>query len=1011
MKNGYGFENGTFVIEDYANKAPFCDFLPGIAGLRGRPVWAFFINRGQGIAGFGVRDKKRSIMEFSPAENAYANAPRQGFRTFVKIGAECFEPFAVCGDLPARMEVKRRGFAIEEERANVYKIRAEYFGVPSRDYAALARIVTYTNRAQDDQRIELIDGLAQLLPYGISNSDFKETGNLLKSWMCAEGAEQGYGFYRMRSSTADSSAVEEIRGGNFCVSVCDRGALKTVVDPKLVFGEERTRTRAVAFERNGIPQTALDEQNTENEYPCAFANGSFTLGAGESLTLVHLIGYAEDRAQVEALKQTFSVEEAFRMMDEAESIVGQIVRCAETETAFPLFDDYVRQSCFDNVLRGGMPVTLGNEVYYVYSRKHGDPERDYNFFSVEPQAYSCGNGNFRDVVQNRRNDVYLFPESGDFNIRYFFSLLQADGYNPLSVLGVKYTFKDEKQTPARLAGFNGAFTVGELCNALNSAEACDIAETLALCEPVYEAAFGEGYWTDHFVYLVDLIVSYLAIYPERRDELLFETQYRYFASGARVLPRAEKTVLLANGKVRRYGAVEHAGKDGWLKTPSGEDFTTTLCAKLLGLIAVKTATLDFAGAGIDMEAEKPGWNDATNGLPALFGSNVADLLELKRLILTVKGWLSDCSPDVAWSKEQSDFFRALTALLREDPSAEAYYEKSNALKEEYRARIYAGLSGTYAKESVQSVLAFLSLAESRVSRGLERAKELGGGWYPTYLDYEVTQYEPITEQGALKHNAAGLPCVRVIKAAPHALPHFAEAVAKGLMLGERELYDRAKRSSLYDSELGVYRSSEPLDGEPMEIGRIRSFPKGWLERESCFLHMDYKLMLSLLQAGLYDAFYEEIKTNFVPFQDPSVYGRSTLENCSFLPTSNHCDKSKRGRGFQARLTGANAEVLSMWRIMTGAERPFTYEDGALRFALNPVLHGSFFKEDGTVRFTLLGKTKVTYLNPACKNTYEGRIARYRLINQDGVIERETVTGALAEEVRGEKFETIEVDIV
>ena len=44
-------------------------------------------------------------------------------------------------------------------------------------------------------------------------------------------------------------------------------------------------------------------------------------------------------------------------------------------------------------------------VVYIYSRVHGDIERDYNFFQVSSTYFSQGPGNYRDVAQNRRNDV------------------------------------------------------------------------------------------------------------------------------------------------------------------------------------------------------------------------------------------------------------------------------------------------------------------------------------------------------------------------------------------------------------------------------------------------------------------------------------------------------------------------------------------------------------------------------------------------------------------------------
>ena len=36
--------------------------------------------------------------------------------------------------------------------------------------------------------------------------------------------------------------------------------------------------------------------------------------------------------------------------------------------------------------------------------------------------------------------------------------------------------------------------------------------------------------------------------------------------------------------------------------------------------------------GIMMDAEKPGWNDAMNGLPAIFGSGMSETIELVRVV-------------------------------------------------------------------------------------------------------------------------------------------------------------------------------------------------------------------------------------------------------------------------------------------------------------------------------------------------------------------------------------------
>ena len=52
-------ETNRFVITGYQQQRPFSSFLPGIAGRMGTPLWAFYVNRGQAMASFGVESKTR----------------------------------------------------------------------------------------------------------------------------------------------------------------------------------------------------------------------------------------------------------------------------------------------------------------------------------------------------------------------------------------------------------------------------------------------------------------------------------------------------------------------------------------------------------------------------------------------------------------------------------------------------------------------------------------------------------------------------------------------------------------------------------------------------------------------------------------------------------------------------------------------------------------------------------------------------------------------------------------
>jgi hypothetical protein len=59
--------------------------------------------------------------------------------------------------------------------------------------------------------------------------------------------------------------------------------------------------------------------------------------------------------------------------------------------------------------------------------------------------FSQGPGNFRDIAQNRRSDVLINPRIGAFNFKMFLSLIQTDGYNPLSVESIVFFIEDRNE--------------------------------------------------------------------------------------------------------------------------------------------------------------------------------------------------------------------------------------------------------------------------------------------------------------------------------------------------------------------------------------------------------------------------------------------------------------------------------------------------------------------------------------------------------------------------------------
>ncbi|WP_379128022.1 cellobiose phosphorylase [Paenibacillus sp. sgz500958] len=1027
--SNYFFDNGSFVIEGFDEAKPFASFLPGLAGLKGIPMWTFYVNRGQGVSSFGIRDKNSPIMEFSPANITYKNVAATGFRTFIKIKGqdEIYEPFqSARPDHKAKrtMTILANGLNIEEiHTGHGLKTSVQYFNLPNDDYAALVRRVEVTNIGGQDLEVEVLDGLPEILPYGVENGGYKEIGNLLRSWMDVYNLENGIPFYKLRSSTNDDAEVSEITSGHFYLSFTGEGErIDPVVDFELVFGANTSLTYPDRFA--GMPLAELKElpEYPVNKVPCGFSGVQRKLAPEAGLRINTLIGHVNDIEKINQKADQLCTEAYITAKaHEAAALTEELTEDIATHTSSALFDAYCRQSYMDNFLRGGYPFIFDNGkddgyVVHLYSRKHGDMERDYNFFSLAPEYYSQGNGNFRDMNQNRRNDVFFNPKVGSFNIKMFYSLIQADGYNPLSVQGTSFEVAGDrvseleewlvKAAPEHHAELGrlcrGKFTPGRLINyisdhhvALTVSEEEFLAFILSLSQQNIEASFGEGYWSDHWTYNLDLVEGYLDIFPDKREELLFgDDSYAFYDSPAYVVPRSEKYVL-SGGKVRQYGAMQEdeeklhrlhrkAGATEWLRTENGEGdiYRTTLFVKMVSLALNKFATLDPYGLGVEMEGNKPGWNDAMNGLPGLFGSGMSETFELKRQVVFLLDVLKDAG-DIASTIELpveiSELLDrvnlALDAFLAGELAQFDYWDTVASARESYRESIRFGISGHQSGVSLSYVQEVLSKFAVKIDEGINRAAELGSGLVPTYFRFEAVKFKPVTDASGKPVNSAyGLPKAVVEEFEVHALPYFLEGPTRWLKtLKDRskakEVYEFIKNTGLYDTKTSMYQTSVSLEGESHEIGRMRAFTPGWLERESNFLHMSYKYLLELLKAGLYDEFYGELKTSLVPFLDPAVYGRSTLENSSFIATGGNPDPGVHGRGFVARLSGSTAEFISMWRVMMAGKKVFSVVDGELALTLAPALPGWLFDEQGKLSFTFLGSTAVTYHNPRRADTF------------------------------------------
>lgn len=730
-------DRGRFKLEDFDAQSPFSNFLPGVAGIYGKPVWAFYTNRGQCIASFGTKSKDYPIMEFNAANKAYQNTAMLGFRTFLRItrsghtvDTEPFSPLQTSYDASQGTGPNQNGFETQPKRvmyvgpnemqiretdiANKIETNVTYFTLPEEDFGSFVRRTTISNLALNEPvTISVLDGLARMEPAGGEiDGMLKKTGRTLEGFFGVYQASmrddiRTMPFYRMSTEAIDNAAIKVQEKGHYVLSFIegDQAELLPIVyDASAVFGQDTMFLRPIGFHSKSVSEIVHGPQYGHAKTSSAFAAvDEVTIPPGGNITIASFYGKANDIFDVPVIARRVMAPGFVQYkFSRAIELVNQITQSVETRTGDRMFNGHVQQMFLDNSLRGGISIILGvkddmnrmtnadedkrMKVYHLFSRVHGDLERDYNDFQVEPTYFSNGPGNFRDVAQNRRNDVFFTPAIGSFDVKMFLSFIQADGYQP-NVVEANIFAIDDKATCNRLAmeavghadghraqreslsGIlcNGPFRPGqlfELIEELNIALIMDrqlfIDATLAVASSKPMAVFKDGFWADHWTYYMDLIQAYVAVYPDKEEALMYDHQLSYFFSPASVRPRANKYVLsqMFEGKGQHVRQLKATNLDGekeqerqkyfneatgwydaaanWQHDKDGREFSSAPIEKLFLLATLKFATRDPYGMGIEYEAGKPGWNDAMNGLPGMVGSGMPETYELEVMLKYIR---------------------------------------------------------------------------------------------------------------------------------------------------------------------------------------------------------------------------------------------------------------------------------------------------------------------------------------------------------------------------------------
>ena len=342
----------------------------------------------------------------------------------------------------------------------------------------------------------------------------------------------------------------------------------------------------------------------------------------------------------------------------------------------------------------------------TFSRRHGDPSRPWNAFSIETtdehgQPILAYQGNWRDIFQNWEALAYSYPGFIRGMIFRFLNASTRDGYNPyrLTKDGFDWEILEEDE-PWSNIGYWGDHQIIYLL------------KLLELVDQVNPSQLTEYIDSPIFVYanVPYRIADFESIWNDPRDTVEFDTNAHQVIS-----KRADQ--MGADGKL--------------LLTENEAILKASLMEKLLIPLLAKLSNFVPEG-GIWMNTQRPEWNDANNALVGN-GLSVVTLGYIHRFLgFLIKFLKNEQLPEAcSLSKEtvemlerQSEIFSDNSDKLEGSLSSSERYEITTALGQtgsRYRSNIYKeDNADTKSSIQISQVLAFTEIAESWIQHSLER---------------------------------------------------------------------------------------------------------------------------------------------------------------------------------------------------------------------------------------------------------------------------------------------------
>ena len=347
-----------------------------------------------------------------------------------------------------------------------------------------------------------------------------------------------------------------------------------------------------------------------------------------------------------------------------------------------------------------------------FSRRHGDPSRPWNKFSINTQNEFDGSkildyeGNWRDIFQNWEALAHAYPEFIEGMIFKFLNATTFDGYNPYRVTKDGFDWETiEPDDPWSFIGYWGDHQIIYLLKFL---------EFIENRKPGKLESFFDK---EIFVYanVPYRIKQYSAIVKDSKDTIDFDNH-------ADIRIKEKKRALGADGAL--------------LMNEKSEIYHVNFIEKILSTVLAKLSNFIPEG-GVWMNTQRPEWNDANNALVGN-GVSMVTLNYLHRFLLFFQSQLENTLiENVKISSELMDFYKGVRKTLLDNESLLNQKFSNQARKNildrlgevgsDYRSHVYnSGFWGKKRSISIVGLKNFTRISLAFIKHTIEANKRDDG---------------------------------------------------------------------------------------------------------------------------------------------------------------------------------------------------------------------------------------------------------------------------------------------